>query len=453
MATLDYVDIPSSATRLHSLTPSASMRPQPKITVPLPHPSHAPTPLLSPSTTDSPFSPSFTLSHVLLAGAIPNAPTTPRARTDAPRLVSTKDPLSIPITTVNFKRFVGKAGPVFWVQDRLEEVVMWRRGNRYTGVWIAGYAFLCYFPRLFLLLPLLLLLGTLLALNPSLQRDAPELLKGVRLQPPPASTSEWSTDWLSNVQAIQNLMGVFSDAHDLVSPAITHLNYTSPYTPVILTLTALVCIVLIPLVQLLPLRLTFLTLGLLPLSLTHPFTRTYLLPLLLQLLRPRLKAWHVRLTRLIDNDRLEDRHWRSELREVFLWENERWAGVPGVDDGGAVNESGWSKANLRPGERRAWTRGRDGWSGVAEDGSGDVSSNLTFSLAPGWLFVETEDWRPDLEGTWVAPLEADDNGWVYTNDTWMDARSLPLEEWRLANGLTRRRRWVRRIYYDPTLAA
>ena len=97
------------------------------------------------------------------------------------------------------------------------------------------------------------------------------------------------------------------------------------------------------------------------------------------------------------------------------------------------------------------------------------SSNLTFSLSPGWLFVETEDWRPDLEGIWIAPLETDNSeshlslmkqvliwaldGWVYTNDTWSDPRPAPLEEWKLANGLTRRRRWVRRIYYDPTFAS
>jgi hypothetical protein len=28
------------------------------------------------------------------------------------------------------------------------------------------------------------------------------------------------------------------------------------------------------------------------------------------------------------------------------------------------------------------------------------SSNLTFALSPGWSFVETEDWRPDLEAGW-----------------------------------------------------
>ena len=83
----------------------------------------------------------------------------------------------------------------------------------------------------------------------------------------------------------------------------------------------------------------------------------------------------MRLTRLIDNDQLEDKHWRSELKEVYLWENERWTGVPGVDES-VLSESSWSKNNLRPGERKAWTRGRDGWSGVAEDGSGDVKSVL-----------------------------------------------------------------------------
>jgi hypothetical protein len=119
---------------------------------------------------------------------------------------------------------------------------------------------------------------------------------------------------------------------------------------------------------------------------------------------------------------------------------------------------GWSKQNLRAGERSAWTRGRDGWSGVGVggygsmvEGSGEVrfvffvfhfslssgfplciwldrvfphlsaslrfvemidilirflrccfyySSNLTFSLAPGWAFVESEDWRKDVQCAW-----------------------------------------------------
>ncbi|KAI0087896.1 integral peroxisomal membrane peroxin-domain-containing protein [Irpex rosettiformis] len=460
MATFDYVDVPTAATRLQSRERSTDLRPAMKIVTALPHPEKVsrsttltPTEPMSPSKT-----PTINFSQVLLSSAIPlpaNAPATPRDTKGTLKLLSTKDPLSIPITTVNFKRFVSRAGPVFWLQDRLEEIVMWRKGWKYTTVWVTGYAFLCYFPRLALLLPVYLLLGSLLANNPSIKRDVPEAPKGNRVPPlPTAPASEWSTDWLSNVQAIQNLMGAFSDAYDLVYPTIPHLNYQSPFTPLVLTVVAILSIILVPLVQLVPLRVTFLFLGIFPFLLTHPFTRFTLLPFAMQLAQPYFKVARARLTRLVDNDHLEDKHWRSELKEVYLWENERWAGISGVDEN-VLSEASWSKNNLRLGERKAWTRGRDGWSGVAEDGSGDVSSNLTFSLSSGWLFVETEDWRPDLEGAWIAPTEADEilDGWVYTNDSWMDPRPTPLEEWKLANGLTRRRRWMRRIYYDPTFAS
>lgn len=230
MATFDYVDVPAAATRLHSRGRSTDLRPAMKITTALPHPEKAsrgaaltPTEPQSPSKT-----PTLNFSQVLLSSAIPlpaNAPTTPRDTKGTPKLLSTKDPLSIPITTVNFKRFVSRAGPVFWLQDRLEEIVMWRKGWKYTSVWITGYVFLCAslsiiseytlsemsigcFHRLALLLPVFLLLGSLLANNPSIKRDAPEVPKGTRIPPPPsAPPSEWSSDWLANVQAIQNLMG------------------------------------------------------------------------------------------------------------------------------------------------------------------------------------------------------------------------------------------------------
>ena len=76
-----------------------------------------------------------------------------------------------------------------------------------------------------------------------------------------------------------------------------------------------------------------------------------------------LRYCRARLVRFIDNDGLKDRHWQSELREVELFENERW--VPGEG-------TGWSKTNLKTGERVAWTRRRDGWSAVTADGGGDV---------------------------------------------------------------------------------
>jgi len=71
------------------------------------------------------------------------------------------------------------------------------------------------------------------------------------------------------------------------------------------------------------------------------------------------------LQRLIDNDNLSDECWRAEMREVHLFENERLKeGVNGT----------WSKDNLRPGERAAWTRGQDGWSAVDSSGSLNTAS-------------------------------------------------------------------------------
>jgi hypothetical protein len=62
------------------------------------------------------------------------------------------------------------------------------------------------------------------------------------------------------------------------------------------------------------------------------------------------------------------------MREVELWENERW----GTHSGGEKGSVGWGKGSLRAGERSAWTRGRDGWSGVLKDGSDAVRSCFFF---------------------------------------------------------------------------
>jgi len=113
--------------------------------------------------------------------------------------------------------------------------------------------------------------------------------------------------------------------------------------------------------------------GLAPFALSHPLTQRALTQLLPTL---PLCRWRARLTRLIDDDKLKDRHWQSELREVELFENERW--LPGEG-------AGWGKASLKTGERVAWTRGRDGWSDVTVDGTGDVRSVVAFSRVSGLL--------------------------------------------------------------------
>ena len=154
-----------------------------------------------------------------------------------------------------------------------------------------------------------------------------------------------------------------------------YLTYASPHTNIILSFTLVSFLAMIPVVNMLPMRTTFLIIGLLPFFITHPFTQHSLLPVLQSGLGPHVIALRARLFRLMDDDNLEDKHWGTELREVELYENERWvAGVGNVADEKARADGAgtWGKATLKAGERKAWTRGRDGWSGVGDDGSHEV---------------------------------------------------------------------------------
>jgi len=144
MTIFDYVDIPACATVVPR---EVKNRPDEKIQTSLPPLSHS---------TDDPASPSSpqgntptrsvfgNLPGLLLASSL-QIPT--NASSENPRnvsqLLSTRDPLSVPITTANFRRFISKIGPVFWLQDRIEEIVTWRKGWKITVMWMAAYSFLC----------------------------------------------------------------------------------------------------------------------------------------------------------------------------------------------------------------------------------------------------------------------------------------------------------------------
>lgn len=151
MASFNYIDVPSCATRLQpSHSQANDIRPAPKIRTTFPHPepddssSRSSSPITSPAK-NAVFNilPSILLSSSMPpSGPIPNPRKAQRSQPPVP-LLSAKDPLSIQITSVNFKRFVERVGPVFWLQDRVEEIIMWRCGWKLTTVWMAAYAFLC----------------------------------------------------------------------------------------------------------------------------------------------------------------------------------------------------------------------------------------------------------------------------------------------------------------------
>lgn len=139
---MDYVDVPPVASRL-----------SPKYARPTQPPSPAQTPAKPTHVSPTPTEPTTTTPAKVMLSNLPTlllASTAgittsgnPPGQRGSGTLLSTRDPLSIPITTVNFRRFVSKVGPIFWLQDRIEEILMWKRGWKATTVWMAAYAFFC----------------------------------------------------------------------------------------------------------------------------------------------------------------------------------------------------------------------------------------------------------------------------------------------------------------------
>ena len=197
-----------------------------------------------------------------------------------------------------------------------------------------------------------------------------------------------------------------SDVDDAILPFLPHLTHHTPYTRLLLTTSIVTLFFSVPLVYFIPFHLAVLVLGLIPFFFTHPFTQSTLLPAVnTTVVSPFWKPAFSWLYRVLDDDKLEDKHWRAELRQVEVFENERWnphsrqssgstastlggsglLGSPPLSayditgaGGGKHSRSGWGKPNLKSGERKAWTRGRDGWSGVAE--GGDVRSVFSSTL-------------------------------------------------------------------------
>ncbi|KAF8322741.1 hypothetical protein DL93DRAFT_2071698 [Clavulina sp. PMI_390] len=399
---------------------------------------------------------SYSLANLLISSAInipaSQAGSSPRGPANA--LLSSKDPLSIPITTTNFRRFISRVGFVFWVMDRMEEIFMWRKGWKYTTSWLALYCAVCYKPRLLLVAPSVALLAVMIANYhsppaPATWHNHTEIADpsvSLLSQPPVGGlATEGSSAWLANIQAIQNLMGFVADAYDMLFP-LTHLITFKSHasTPIFL----FILFTTIPL-TFLPLQLFTLIAGVGAFTLTHPLVRHHLFDKDGILQQSRIIPIVIQEGRSLVNDSsLSEEHiTAAELREVFIFQNERWSWPSSAQTssaGGSIIAAGWKGGvnSLKASDRGAWTRGADGSVTV-----GESSSHLVVQLDPGWAFVETEQWEPDFLARW-APTGADRDGWVYTNDAWLDPRPAPVEEWQKP-GMTRRRRWVRRIYPVP----
>jgi len=154
-------------------------------------------------------------------------------------------------------------------------------------------------------------------------------------------------------------MGAVSDGYDAAVLALPIATHNSQFTAPLLLVLIVSFVAMLPILPFIPLRPTFLVLGLAPFIFTHPFVQARL-PALATSQGPLVANAKMALQRFADDDKLAPEVWNAPLDDVDLWENERWDGPHAT----------WSKQVLLPNERRAWTRGRDGFSsGMEGEGS------------------------------------------------------------------------------------
>ncbi|WVN86523.1 uncharacterized protein L203_101687 [Cryptococcus depauperatus CBS 7841] len=292
----------------------------------------------------------------------------------------------------------------------------------------------------------------------------------------PPKEVESGVDYYLNIQAIQNMMGLVSDLYDqlaprlaiLRSPSTTSSPFTLPLQHTHYIMLLLLPTLLLPLTPAAFIPYLLLPFGILPPLLFHP----NLTPLILSLPSQSIVR-EARLTaeKWLLTDQLPDQFSGRKITQVYVFENERLdpkvASSPPSTT--SIPPSSWSSRFLRQGDRPAWVKVS------ASDSIWKVTDELetntaddeakVLGLKDGWAWVPGEDWRVDL-GDW-SEVGLDDEGWLYTDDSWQNPSSTPYTEPEDINAsigssqaqnqgkdmpnlglrrITRRRKWWKRVY-------
>ncbi|WWD07804.1 hypothetical protein V865_005908 [Kwoniella europaea PYCC6329] len=336
-----------------------------------------------------------------------------------PRELSTqRESLSLPLVSNNFRRFMTRVGPIFWLQDRIEEILFWRKPI-WTWAWMMTWSFICFKPRVLLLLPSLILILILLhthektsplpsllgiSMPPSNLTDrktvpgSPDLSKansgnptsggysttttkdseGETVEKPTVAPkeSESGVDIYMNLQAIQNLMGLVSDGYDYLAPRLTSffapgsnqstIN-SSSNLPITFTHIILICLpasFLLPLTPAFLIPYLLLPIGFLPPLIFHPNLTSYLLALPSHPIVKRIRSY---LEVILLDDKLSDEIGNNKkIDKVEVWENQRLD--PKFSSGGSsttvagsgktvdITAGSWGGKFLRASDRSPWVK-------------------------------------------------------------------------------------------------
>ncbi|CAG8846731.1 11960_t:CDS:2, partial [Racocetra persica] len=136
---------------------------------------------------------------------------------------STHPPLNIKLLGDNFRKFVQKCGFIFVIQDFAEDLFLWKNPPD-TLLAMVIYVYICLYPQLLILAPLVAFLAVLIYNFPNeSQAKKKTHIKFKRFtQLNNYLPAENSVDYLKNMQNIQNLMGLISDIYDVMVDVLKH---------------------------------------------------------------------------------------------------------------------------------------------------------------------------------------------------------------------------------------
>ncbi|EPQ27380.1 uncharacterized protein PFL1_04919 [Pseudozyma flocculosa PF-1] len=243
----------------------------------------------------------------------------------------TKEPLSLPTTTKNFRGFVQKSGPIFFFQDGVQATLVWQ-DTSWTLMWMAIWAVISIYPWTLVLMPSTVLAFILISTHRARFEDPmttatkakeaaaaaaaasssspskasaghrehskAQQAKRAAAGPTPADVLEYSTGhptktgegdvkpplvpnpphegsikYYENLRDIQNMMRLVIDGYDAIAPLVPYLNWSS-YTRSlhVFQLSILVTALLFFVAPYIPYRLVLFLAGEGAFILNHPWT-------------------------------------------------------------------------------------------------------------------------------------------------------------------------------------
>lgn len=372
-----------------------------------------------------------------------------------------KASLSLRTTTLQFTRFVHKAGPVFAVQDAIESVFRWQDplltllvGCAWAIICACGCGVSSYYvmqtdaefspglyPQLILLIPSASL-ATVLLYNHS-RRFPPDPIsldnpyqEAHTVKPPPSGQppTEGSVDYLQNLQNIQELMGRVADMTDKGRQLVPYFNWSDRrFSLVMLQLASATFIITATILFFfnaqIDMRYIFLACGEFSLLASHPLSMSIANDISgapstkLRLMKLKgLGAQILRDDALPDSIVQPNEQGESRIiKEIVVYENERRS-----------LDGSWSTDVLKLEDWKPWEVLLDDQEHISKSSvttnsagrglSGSTASNRsddstspsresvkfeTITPPRGYMWIPDEDWQIDRIGLWTKDAFAD----------------------------------------------